>query len=511
MMLRHYQQETLDKVAEGWEEFDKQLVVSPTGSGKTILFSHIAKNALPGRTLIIAHRDELLTQAIDKIQKSVGLTADLEKADAHASLESDIVVASIQTLARRWERWPQTHFDLVVVDEAHHTLSESYLNVLAHFDQHAYVLGVTATPDRGDKKNLGKYYQTVAHEVSMFDLIHQGYLAPISLKCIPIEINLHGVRTSHGDYREDDLAHAIEPYLDVIVQSIIEEAPFRRILIFLPLIATSQKMCRLLNRHGVEARHIDGTSTDRAEILGDFERGKVDVVTNAALLFEGYDNSQIDCVIMLRPTQSRPLFAQAIGRGTRPAPFKKDLLLLDYLWLTDDHKLVCPANLVARDDADAEAMTQKAASSGELLDLEDLAASVVEEREASLRRRLEEKAKKHAKTLDADEFAVMFGAHDAVGFQAIMSWESKPISEKQSAVLVRNGIDLETVRGRGHASKLLDVIFKRYEQKLATPKQVLLLKKYSVKDADKISFEAAKNLIDHYLGHQRKLYQESYS
>lgn len=510
MTLRQYQLDAIAAINSGWKEFGKQVAVLPTGAGKTIIFSNIAKNELPNRTLILAHREELIDQARDKLHKATGIVAGREKAEDRASLDDKVVVASVQTMVRRTHRWPQDHFGLVIVDECHHTLADTYLDVLKHFHDRARVLGVTATADRGDKRGLGEYYENIAFELGLKDLIDQGYLAPITLKCIPLEIDISACRMSHGDYRDDDLGHALEPYLDQIAESIVEECLFRRVLIFLPLINTSMKMCAALNKAGGLAWHVDGASPDRKTILADFEAGRVDMLTNASLLFEGYDNPQVDAIVMLRPTRSRPLFAQAVGRGTRIAPYKKDLLLLDYLWLTDDHKLVTPASLFALDEADAEEMTKKARESQVALDLGVLSRDVVAEREATLRKRLEEKAAKKAKTIEADEFAVLFDCHDAVGFEATMNWELKPVTDKQVAMLQRNGIDLDTVKCRGHAAKLLDVIFKRIDAGLATPKQVLLLKKYNVKDAEKATFEAAKKLLDHYINRQKQAYQESY-
>ena len=174
MGLRAYQMKALHQIHKGFEEFDRQLGVLPTGGGKTILFSRLAQDLQPQRTLILAHREELISQAVDKLRTSTGIEAEVEMGDDRASLEAPVVVASIQTLMRepRRNRWPRDHFGLVVVDEAHHALADSYLNTLGHFHNHAKVLGVTATPDRGDKKNLGRYFQNIACEVqnSVFDL-----------------------------------------------------------------------------------------------------------------------------------------------------------------------------------------------------------------------------------------------------------------------------------------------------------------------------------------------------
>jgi superfamily II DNA or RNA helicase len=216
--LRPYQQECVDAVLSGFGEFQKQLAVAPTGSGKTVIFSHLANSfAGKGRVCILAHREELIDQAIEKLHRSTGIFADKEKAAYKASLQSDVVVASVQTLCRRLGKWPQDHFELVIVDEAHHALADSYQSVLQHFAG-AKILGVTATPDRGDKKNLGKYFQNIAFEISLFDLIHQGYLSRISVQSIPIEIDLKGIRSTAGDFNESDVGERLEPWLMKIAE-----------------------------------------------------------------------------------------------------------------------------------------------------------------------------------------------------------------------------------------------------------------------------------------------------
>jgi superfamily II DNA or RNA helicase len=178
--LRPYQREAIAATIKGFNEFRRQLIVCPTGGGKTLLFAKIAEHALPDRTLVLAHREELLEQARDKILRATGIVAQIEAAERTASLDAPIVVASVATLHRehRRRRFAPDHFALIVVDEAHHALAESYQRVLGYFED-ARVLGVTATPDRGDKRLLGDYFENVAHETTLVDLIRDGYLARV--------------------------------------------------------------------------------------------------------------------------------------------------------------------------------------------------------------------------------------------------------------------------------------------------------------------------------------------
>ena len=231
MGLRAYQMKARQDIHAGFKEHDRQLAVLATGGGKTVLFSRLADDIQPQRTLVLAHREELIDQAVDKLRASTGIKAQVEMGDQRASLDAPVVVASVQTLMReaRRGRWPRDHFGLVVVDECHHVLSDSYMSTLRHFHDHAKVLGVTATPDRGDKRNLGRYFQNIACEISLLDLIKQGWLAPIRVKTMPLQVDLEGVRTTGGDYSADDLGHALEPYLERIGRASCRERVFRAV------------------------------------------------------------------------------------------------------------------------------------------------------------------------------------------------------------------------------------------------------------------------------------------
>jgi superfamily II DNA or RNA helicase len=479
MQLRPYQQHIVDEVERGWAEFHRQLVVCPTGGGKTIVFAHLARRQLPGRTLILAHREELISQAIVKLHLAADILADKEQAEARASLSAPVVVASVQTLLRRLDRWPQQHFALIVADEAHHALSESWQAVLSHFSA-ARVLGVTATPDRGDKRNLGAYFESIASETGLFDLVGQGYLCPIVLQSVPLRIDVSAVHSVAGDLDQVELGHVLEPYLGAIASAIREHAGFRRVLAFLPLVKTSQQFAASCRAAGLLAEHVDGESIDRAAKLARFGAGEYDVLSNAMLLTEGYDEPGIDCVVVLRPTRSRPLFAQMVGRGTRIAPHKRDLLLLDFLWQHERHELVHPAHLVAQTQAEAEQITRmiqerSTAMPADIvaqlpLDLRDLASAAQAEREEKLRAELEAHRHKSGKLISAEEYCLRSRQPDLAGWEPTMRWESQPITDKQARVLASACIDLDSVRGKGHASKLIDIIFRARANGLASEK-----------------------------------------
>jgi superfamily II DNA or RNA helicase len=478
MILRPYQEEAVANVAAGWAEASRQLAVLPTGSGKTIILARIAADLAGAgtRTLILAHREELIDQAVDKIARSTGIRAGIEKAERRASADAPVVVGSVQTLVGddRRARWARDHFGLVICDEAHHAISASWQRVLGHFN--AKVLGVTATADRSDKRNLSSYFERLAIEVSLVDLIRAGYLCPISIRSIPLSIDLSSVHRSNGDLDAGELDHVLDPWLPEIARRVTEHAAGRRILAFLPLIATSKRFVEAARAEGLRAEHIDGIDGERTKKLSDYDCGDFDLLSNAMLLTEGYDCPGIDCVLVLRPTQSRPLYQQMIGRGTRIDPLKDDLLVLDLLWLHEKHAICRPASLIAQNEEEAAAMTQQTLSGGGG-DLIVLQQSVRAQREDRLRRKLEENSKREARFISAEEFASRHHQLGIAEFEPVFPWERQDVTDKQAKVLHRARVDLSTVRGRGHASKIIDVILGEWNMKLCNAAQRLFLRR----------------------------------
>lgn len=494
--LRPYQSECVEGVLNSWRDFSRVLAVLPTGAGKTICFAKITERSLPGRTLIIAHREELLEQAAAKILAATGLEAEIEKAERKAGRDARAVVASVQTLQNgRLASWPKDHFSRIVIDEAHHALSSTYQNILAHFEE-AKVLGVTATPFRGDKKSLGQVFEAIAYEIGLIELIKQKYLSPIKIKSVPLQIDLGGVRSVTGDYDMEQVDQALEPVLAAAAEAIASEAKGRKVLVFLPLRKTSRRFAELLSSIGIPARHIDGGSEDRKEILQDFSENKFRVLCNAMLLTEGYDEPSVDCVVILRPTRSQPLYAQMVGRGTRLHTGKTDCLLLDFLWLHERHSLIRPAHLVARNQEEADYMTaaiKKGGAAGmDLLDAQDAAGH---DREVALAKEVARQEKKKAKTISIEELAVFLHDADLASYEPTMEWHELPATESQTEQLGRWKIDSSNMR-RGQASQLIDRLTRRSRMKLATPNQIKWLNRYGIQSPDQWSMEKASKFLE---------------
>jgi superfamily II DNA or RNA helicase len=352
--------DAFEKGQHGEGPWQRLLSTAATGAGKTVMAAAIAGYALkrwaspdgqPGRVLFLADTDELVQQAVDKFWDAAGLVCDKEKASDRASLASRTVVGSIQTLARdnRLQRFPAGHFALVIADEAHLSMAATWQRVLGHFDAGgARSLGITATPERHDGKDLFKWWQHKPAEIGLFDLIAKGRLAPITVRTVPLELDCTGVHRAGAELDEEELTSAIEPAFDAILDAWEREGEGRKTLWFLPGIAASKEFAQRLLARGHPALHVDGTSTDRRETLARFDTGEAQHLCNAQLLTKGYDQPDIGCVVILRATQSRVAYQQMVGRGTRTAPGKTDLLLLDFLWKFDELGICRPGDLVAR-------------------------------------------------------------------------------------------------------------------------------------------------------------------
>lgn len=503
--LRPYQQQARDRIHAEWDAgHTRTLLVLPTGTGKTIVFASVAADQVRAgnRVLILAHRGELLEQAADKLQRSTGLVSAVEKAES-TCLDSwfRVVVGSVQTLQRtaRLERFPQDYFGTIIIDEAHHAITDGYRRILDYFSG-AKVLGVTATPDRGDMRNLGEVFDSLAFEYKLTDAIKEGYLCKIMAQTIPLQLDITSVTMSGGDYAVGDLGTALDPYLEQIAAEMARRCKSRKTVVFLPLIKTSQKFRDLLNAHGFRAAEVNGQSDDRRQVLADFDAGKYNVLCNSMLLTEGWDCPSVDCVVVLRPTKVRSLYSQMVGRGTRLSPGKTDLLLLDFLWMTDKHELCRPADLVCEDRAVARQMTETLAESGCPEDIEQAAAQasedVVAQREEALAKQLAEQRRKKAKLVDPLQYEMSIQAEDLSGYVPTFGWEAGPPSEQQTAALEKLGILPDAVESAGKAALLLDRLNKRRDEGLTTPKQIRCLEKYGFQHVGTWSFEAARHMID---------------
>nr|DAF12094.1 MAG TPA: Chromatin remodeling complex ATPase [Caudoviricetes sp.] len=506
MELRKYQQESINSIQEEWNNGRKRtLLVLPTGCGKTVVFTKLAEEMVKQgkRVLILSHRTELLEQASDKLFKITGLKTALEKADSTAiGSWCRVSVGSVQTLQRdkRLNQFPKDYWDVIIVDEAHHILSDGYMKVMKYFDV-ANVLGVTATPDRSDMRNLGSYFESLAYEYSLVQAIKEGYLSKIKALTIPLSLDLSNVSMSAGDFKASDVGTALDPYLEQIADEMVKQCADRKTVVFLPLVKTSQKFRDILNAKGFRAAEVNGESKDRAEVLQDFEDDKYNVLCNSMLLTEGWDCPSVDCVVVLRPTKVRALYSQMVGRGTRLHPGKEELLLLDFLWHTERHELCRPAHLICETPEVAQKMVENMEEqTGVMLDLEDMevkaAEDVVAQREEALAKQLEEMRKRKRKLVDPLQFEMSIHAEDLSNYVPNFGWEMAPASDKQIKALEKYGIFTDEIGNAGKANLLLDRLHKRQSEGLTTPKQIRFLEGRGFKDVGMWQFDQARNMID---------------
>lgn len=505
MELRKYQQEAREAVESQWAGgVSRTLLVLPTGCGKTIVFAKITEDCVRkgNRVLILAHRGELLEQAADKILKATGLRCAVEKAgDSCLNSWYRITVGSVQTLMRekRLHQFSPDYFGTIIIDEAHHCISDSYRRILDYF-QAADVLGVTATPDRGDMKDLGQVFQSLAYEYSLPQAIKEGYLCPIRALTIPLQLDISQVGVSAGDFAAGALGSALDPYLEQIAAEMAKACQDRKTVVFLPLVSTSQKFREILNQHGFSAAEVNGNSPDRAEILADYEAGKYNVLCNSMLLTEGWDCPSVDCVVVLRPTKVRSLYSQMVGRGTRLFPGKDHLLLLDFLWHTERHELCHPAHLICESEEVAQRMTENIEAAGCPVDIEEAEKTasddVVAAREEALAKQLQEMKRRKRKLVDPLQFELSIQAEDLSGYVPAFGWEMAPPSDKQVSALEKWGIFPDEIDNAGKAAKLLDRLSARRAEGLTTPKQIRFLEGRGFQHVGTWQFETAKHLID---------------
>ncbi|MGI9862737.1 DEAD/DEAH box helicase [Moorella naiadis] len=341
LRLRDYQEEAMKAIIDEYKSgVTRQLVIIATGGGKTVVFASLAR-VLKKPTLVLAHRDELVRQAADKFsivwpEASLGIV----KAQENDHQGKDVVVASVQTLSRpsRLEEFDKSRFGLMVVDEAHHVTAGTYtciLNGLGFMedDLGKLLLGVTATGFRGDGVGLGKVFQKITFQRSILSLIKAGYLVDIKGLAVKTDTDISSVEIKRGDYDEKQLGDILNNPArnQIIVKAFKENASGRRAIAFTVDVQHAVDLAAVFRANGIKAEAVWGDMPykRRVEVLEAFSKGDIQVVTNCGILTEGVDIPATDCVIMARPTRSRVLFVQMLGRGTRLYPGKQDCLVID--------------------------------------------------------------------------------------------------------------------------------------------------------------------------------------
>lgn len=351
--LRDYQSACIDKMRDAIMSGERcALVQMATGLGKTVTFSDLIRRHLAAsprnKVLVIVHRTELAAQTIAKL-KDIGIEASLEQAKSHGDRNARVVVSSIQTISqkKRLHNWKQDHFTMIVIDECHHVAAKTWKRTIKYFDK-AIAIGFTATPTRTDKEDISEILGRTTYSYPLHKAILDDWLVPPIPTYLDVGMDIKDAIDDESEMIDDErMGEILEEYLNEIVDKLPAVIGERTTLIFTPLVRTSQRLVELLNNRGIESAHVDGTTpkSARTEITDKFSSGEVQVVSNAQVFTEGYDNPRISAVVILRPTDSLTCFVQMVGRGLRPAPVKKDCLIIQPRWDAGKHN-ICNAHIL---------------------------------------------------------------------------------------------------------------------------------------------------------------------
>lgn len=338
--LRDYQEQALETVINEFQNgTNRQLIVLPTGSGKTLVMAAIAKH-FNKRTLILAHREELISQAFDKIKlfwPDVRIGVCMAERD---EINQQIVVGSVQSCFRskRLEKLKKEGLELLMIDESHHVIADSYQFIIQELGfnkgSDKLLIGVTATPHRSDKHGLGDTFDKIVYSRSISTMIKAGYLNPVSGRKILTNFALRRIQTSNGDFSISDLSEAINtPERNAFIAEKIKEYAFdRKGVAFCADVQHCHDLANAFRQHGIKAEAVwgDMSGDDRKRVLYDLKTGQLQFVTSCGILTEGFDEPSISAIVMARPTKSQSLYIQSAGRGLRLWPGKQDCLILDF-------------------------------------------------------------------------------------------------------------------------------------------------------------------------------------
>lgn len=533
-MLREYQEQAVSEIFNAWNDSQSTLIVMPTGTGKTQVFTSVINRIWPKRALVLAHREELIWQAVKRIQ-SLGLEATVEMADLRASdgvfNEVPVIVSTIQTQIAgnngngRMGHFKPSDFALVVVDEAHHATSPSYRKVLNYYQQNPdlKILGVTATPDRADEKALGQVFESVAFDYEILDAINDGWLVPIQQQMVMIEgLDFSHIKTTAGDLNGGELAAVMEAEKNMqgIAAASLDIIQDKRTLVFTASVKQAEKLAEIFNRHrnGMADWVCGATPKENRRLsLKSFHEGDTQVMVNCNVLTEGYDSPDIQVVIQARPTKSRCLYSQQIGRGTRPltgilsglqtaeerqrailnSP-KPNLLVVDFAGNSGRHKLVTTADILGgKLDDEVIELAQRRAKAKGVVNMADELNRAQQELHLKIEEQKRREAARKAHLVAKAEFRIRsvdpFDILDVKPIRARGWDEGKTLTQAQRQVLLRNGININGMP-YGQQKQLLMAIFKRMENKSCTVKQAKCLRGFGY-DTREMKFEEASQLI----------------
>lgn len=538
MILRPYQQEAYDCTLQKFETADTALCVLATGLGKTVYAAHLINHFKQfGRILMLAHRAELIYQADNHIQDICAVESDIEMGDAWATsfeaFKADVVISTVQTQIAgrdggRMTRFDPKEFGLLIIDEAHHAPAVTYKRIIEYYKQNPNlkILGLTATPDRTDKKAMGEIFEEVAYAYDIRDGIDDGWLVPISQQSVFVEgLDFSGVKTTAGDLNGKDLAAVLEfeEILHGIADPTVKLTGDRKTLIFAASVVHAERLTEIINRHKpFSAQFVCGTTPKeiRKDMFKDFARKGFQYLVNVGVATEGFDDPGIECIVMARPTKSRSLYAQMAGRGTRPLPgivdlyptvverreaiagsLKTHLEIMDFVGNAGRHKLITSADILggrfsdevvelAKKNAEKDSDSRKKPVDivTELQKAErEIAKQALQREDAITRDHLLLRAK--YSTAKVNPFNVL-----DIDPKKEKAWhKGRGPTKGQTTYLEKCGVGVEGLTFT-HASQIIDTMIKRREHGVCTFKQAKCLQKFGY-DVTEMDFQRANKLI----------------
>ncbi len=466
MKLRYYQEEADKAIIAELIAGNNPLLLMATGTGKTVVFTTTAKRCVEFgmKVLILAHTEELVDQAIEKSHMVTGIYPDKEKAQHKASRSSQIVVGSVQTMqGKRLEKWPRDHFQLIIIDESHHSVAQTYQNIIKYFTKYS-LLGVTATGDRADDKELSTVFNSIAYEYPLQKAIKEGYLAKIiGYRVKDLDIDLTELRVSGKDYTDKQLGEVMMKYIIPLGNSINKITADKKTMIFMPDVKSAAVMAEQLQRVGLDADYLSGDRRqERGNILYKFKTGQTSHLVSCNILLEGFDEPTVEAIVVCRPTASRPLYCQLVGRGTRLSEGKESLLLVEFTYNSSNLKLVQPFELFATREFPEKLRDSLDSTTGEELDLLAIleAAKLEWEKPENLTNRL---MTKEYGFEQFDPFSVAELMDEDISGEFDITYQGKvlagTITPKQIEILNRYGVAWSSL-DKAQASKLIDTYSK---------------------------------------------------
>ena len=554
MKLRPYQEEAVRETIAAVKAGDSALLVLATGCGKTVCFAAMIDELLreePGKiAVVLAHREELIRQAVDKIERLTCRQCAIEMGELTADIGQtfrriDVVVSTIQTQNSghppRMQRFNPEEVAVVIVDESHHAVSPSYRAVIDYYRAGgAKLIGVTATPDRADEEALGQVFTAAPYVYDVADAIRDGWLVPIRQQmCKVTGLDYSQVRTTAGDLNAGDLSEVMEDEgtLQGIASATRQVVGDRKTLIFTVTVKEADRLAEILNRHqpGCAAAINGGTDkVERARLVRAFAEHKLQYLVNVGVFTEGFDDPGVECVVMARPTKSRSLYAQMLGRGTRPSEAvagklgemetaeerraaiansdKPGVLVLDFVGNAGRHKLVTALDILGGKDSDPEAeavrdraqkLAEEAGEEGRAVDPEEIAEKAKEELEKEREeaaRRVRLRANATYEVVDVSPFYGVLGIDTPMPLPR--RYPGKRLTDKQVAALeafgFKNAAGMDYLDGK----RLLDECFRRKEAGEPSYKQIMFIRKIGAEVP--ATRKEAQSIIGQYLSRTRR-------